>query len=128
MTDAPRDIRRFETAQLVLMFLALVSTFTISQPTLDGFGVGVLVGDVIAISLLIGLTLLVTRGRKNWARWVLLAVYVLGVLMEIWFYRAILASGHPLIDVASVVLRGAALVLPFTPQSTQWLQERRQPA
>src|SRR4051794_11247916 len=108
MTEAPRDIRRFETAQLVLMFLALVSTFTIGQPTIDGFGIGVLIGDVIGIGLLVGLTLLVTRGRKKWARWILLAVYVLGVLTEIWFYRAILAFGHPLIDFASVVLRGAA--------------------
>jgi hypothetical protein len=128
MPEAPLDIRRFETAQLALMFLALVSSFTINRPPLDTFGVGILFGEVIAIGLFVGLTLLVTRGRKNWTRWVLLAVYVLGVLTEIWMFRAILASGHPLIDLASVVLRGAALVLAFTPQSTRWLQERPQPA
>jgi hypothetical protein len=128
MAEAPLDIRRFETAQLVLMFLALVSTFTINHPMLDAFGMGVLFGEVIAIGAFIGLTLLVTRGRKNWARWALLAIYVLGALTEIWMFRAILASGHPLIDLASVVLRGAALILAFTPQSTAWLRTAPQRA
>jgi hypothetical protein len=110
------------------MFLALVSSFTINQPTLDAFGMGVLFGQIIAIGAFIGLTLLVTRGRRNWARWVLLAVYVLGVAFEIWTWQAILTAGHPVITLASVVLRGAALVLAFTPQSTAWLRTAPRPA
>jgi hypothetical protein len=113
MADAPPDIRRFETAQIVLMVLALIYSFTINhEPLIDTF----------VICLFIGLTFLVSRGRKNWARWLLLAIYVLGVLVEIWNWRLILAAGHPVIVAASVVLRGAALVLAFTPQSTAWLR------
>jgi hypothetical protein len=34
-----------------------------------------------------------------------------------------LSFGHPLITALSLVLRGAALVLAFTPQSTEWLRQ-----
>jgi hypothetical protein len=53
MPEAPLNIRRFETTQLVLMFLALVSSFTINRPTLGDFGMGVVFGEVIAIGLFI---------------------------------------------------------------------------
>src|SRR5206468_9750975 len=129
---APVDIRRFETAQLALVFVGLVWSFTFNQPKFDAFGdafgTGALIGTVIALGGIVGLTLLVTRGRKNWARWVLLAFYVVGVLLEIWSYRAILASGYPLMDIASAVLRGAILALAFTPESTQWLRASPLPA
>jgi len=119
MTEAPLDIRRFETVQVVLMFLALISSFTINHQTLI---------DTLVIGIFIGLTLLVTRGRMNWARWMLLAIYLLGVVVEIWNFRAILAFGHPIIVVGSVLLRGAALILAFTPQSTEWLRTAPQQA
>jgi hypothetical protein len=119
MTEAPRDIRRFESVQLVLMFLGLISSFIINhRPLIDTFAIGVL----------IGLTFLVTRGRMNWARWVLLTMYVLGILIQIWTFRAILAFGHPIVVLASAVLRGAALTLAFTPQSNEWLRASPQQA
>jgi hypothetical protein len=119
MTPAPRDIRRFETAQIVLMVLALISSFTINHQVLI---------DTFVITIFIGLTFLVTRARMNWARWALLAIYVAGVAVEIWTFREILLFGYPPIVVASVVLRGAALTLAFTPQSTEWLRTTPQRA
>ena len=126
MEGAPRDIQRFETAQLVLIFVGLLSSFTANQPQADAvgdaFGMGVLVGTVVALGVVIvGLTLLVTRKRQNWARWVLLAFFVGGVLLHVWSW-VILAPRHPLMDFASLVLRGAILALAFTPQSTEWLR------
>jgi hypothetical protein len=123
MTEAPIDIRRFETVQIALMCLALVSSFILDQAFIDTFGMGVIIGQTLAIGGFIGLTLLVTRGRKNWARWVLLALYLLSALFAVWEFRTILSVGHPPITALSLVLRGAALALAFTPQSTEWLRQ-----
>jgi hypothetical protein len=128
MTEAPRDIRRFETVQIVLMSLALVSSLILDRALIDTFGISAVIGKALAIAGFIGLTLLVTRGRKNWARWALLALYFLSALFDAWEFRTILSFGHPLITVLSLVLRGAALVLPFTPQSTEWLRQTARPA
>ena len=113
--EAPRDIRRFETAQLILMVLALVSSITINHQVII---------DTLVIAIFIGLTFLVTRARVNWARWALLAIYVVGVAVEIWTFRQILEFGHPVIVVTSV----ATLTLAFTPQSSEWLRTAPQPA
>lgn len=123
MTAAPRDIRRFETVQLVLMTLALVSSLILDRALIDTFGMSAIIGKTLAIAGFIALTLFVTRGRKNWARWALLALYILSVLFDAWQFRAILSFGHPLVTAVSLVLRGAALVLAFTPQSTEWLRQ-----
>jgi hypothetical protein len=128
MTGAPRDIRRFETVQIVLMSLALVSSLILDRALIDTFGISAIIGKALAIGGFIGLTLLVTRGRKNWARWALLALYILSALFAAWEFQTILSSGHPLITALSLVLRGAALVLAFTPQSTEWLQQTARPA
>lgn len=128
MTEPPRDIRRFETVQIVLYSLALVSSLILDQETIDTLGVGVIVGKALGIGGFIGLTLLVTRGRKNWARGVLLALYLLSALFEVWEFRTILSVGHPLIMALSLVLRGAALVLAFTPESTEWLRQAKRAA
>jgi len=128
MTEAPRDIRRFETVQLVLMTVALVSSFILDRALIDTFGISAIIGKTLAIAGFIGLTLFVSRGRKNWARWALVALYVLSALSDAWEFRAILSFGHPLITALSLLLRGAALVLAFTPQSTEWLRQAPRPA
>lgn len=128
MTEAPRDIRRFESAQLALMFLALISSFTLDQAFIHSFGISVIIGKTLAIGGFIGLTLLVTRSRKDWARWVLLALYLLSALFDVLAFQRILSVGHPIITALSLVLRGAALALAFTPESTEWLRQARRTA
>lgn len=113
MAGAPLHIRRFETLQLASIFIGLI----------DGFANGGGLFDAIfGAAVMVALTLLVSRGRKNWARWVWLVMFVLGSAFMIWTAPTVFALSYPVITVAVTLMQTVALVLLFTPQSANWLR------
>ena len=117
MNDAaPPDIRRFETLQITSISLGLVNQSA-------AFNAG-LIDAVIGVIIMLALTLQVSRRRKNWARWLLLIMFVLGAAFMVWNAAAVFALGYPLLTVAVTVLQVGALVLLFTKGSSNWLSHR----
>jgi hypothetical protein len=73
MEDRPPYIRAFETLQLASAFVGLIHEFAIGQVFVAIFGA------VITITL----SLLISRCRKNWARWTLFGTWALGLAMVV---------------------------------------------
>jgi len=114
MVDAPLNIRRFEALQLVSITVGLIHGFAAVKDDLFATVAGAVIGVV--------LTLLVSRGRKDWARWVLLAMFVVGLVIMVWQARVVFSLGYPLVTAAIWLIQAVALALLFTPQSANWLK------
>jgi cytochrome c oxidase subunit IV len=118
MEDRPLDIRRFETLQFAAAFVGLVHGFAI------GFGI---FRSVLGAAVAIALTLLVSRYRKNWARWTLLFLFVIGVaglVVGLFFgiTQKATSTVYPALTVLAWALSALAVVLLFTPKSDAWLR------
>ena len=122
MTDAPLSIRRFETLQIVSVAIGLLNGFAV----IPGDNLRGIVSAVVVLTL----TFLVSRRRKNWPRWVFLAILVVGlpwmarnapILLDHGFLPAAVAVGVTLMNALAVVLL-------FLPESTKWVQASRSPA
>jgi cytochrome c oxidase subunit IV len=119
MEDRPLDIRRFETLQLVSAFVGLIHGFAIRREGIFASTFGALVT--------VTLTLLISRGRKNWARWTLLVMAVTGAALIVvgsflGLTQEALATVYPVLTALVWLLQIVALALLFTPQSTNWLR------
>jgi len=119
MEDRPLDIRRFETLQLSAAFVGLIHGFAIGR---EG-----LFGPIFSTLISVTLTLLISRGRKNWARWTLLVMAVVGAALLVvgsffGLTQEALATVYPVLTVLVWLLEIVALALLFTPQSTSWLR------
>jgi peptidoglycan/LPS O-acetylase OafA/YrhL len=115
----PRDIRRFEVLQIVTAILSPVQQLA--------FRSGPDSNDLIGSALVLVFTLLVSRRRKKWPRWVLLAFYLLGVLLIGYVLlrsELVLSFIANLILVTLCVLQAVALAFAFTRQSSDWLNSR----
>ena len=118
MEDRPPYIRAFETLQLASAFVGLIHGFAAGQGLFAPIS-----GTVITITL----TLLISRGRKNWARWILVGTWVLGLALVfaglfIGVTQEALSKTYPVLAALVWLMQGAALALLFTPQSARWLR------
>src|SRR4030095_4967469 len=83
---------------------------------------------IVGAAIIIALTLLVSRRRKNWARWLLLAMFALGAVFMAWNAPTVFALGYPAITLIVTLMQSIALVFLFTPQSAEWLRRSPSPA
>ncbi len=124
MDDRPLEIRRFETLQLASVAIAMINGFSIGK---EG-----LFGPVFDVVIVVTLTMLISRGRKNWARWTLFAFFVVGavLLAAASFFgltqkalsEAHLSTINYLLVALVWLMQVAALALVFTSQSARWLR------
>jgi uncharacterized BrkB/YihY/UPF0761 family membrane protein len=124
MDDRPLDIRRFETLQIASVVVAIINGFSVGQ---EG-----VVGPVFDAVFVTTFSLLISRGRKNWARWTLLGCFVAGVIFLVvasFFGLTQEALSHAHLSTGNLVLAALvwlmqvwALTLVFTPQSADWLR------
>lgn len=125
MADPPDDIRRFEMLQLASAFIGLIHGFATGAQSVFA--------SIFGAFVTIALTLLVSRARKNWARWTLVVFVVFGVALIIWgifvgLTQEALSKVYPAITALVWVMQAVALVLVFTPQSSSWLRSARSQA
>jgi len=123
MTDAPWSIKWFETVQIVSVMIGLINGFAVIH--------GDIFRSVLSAVIVLGLTFLVSRGRKNWPRWVFLGMLVLGVPWMVWEWTPkALAFGYlpAAIAVGVTLMNAVAVVLLFMPESAKWVQTPRSPA
>jgi hypothetical protein len=116
MTDAPWSIKWFETVQIVSVMIGLINGFAVIHDDI--------LGSVVSALVVMGLTFLVSRGRKNWPRWVFLGMLALGVPWMAWNATTMLAYGYfpAAIAVGVTLMNAVAVVLLFTPESAKWVQ------
>lgn len=122
MTDAPLSIRWFETVQIASVIIGLINGFAVIH--------GDILRSVVSAVIVLGLTFLVSRGRKNWPRWVFLGMLVLGAAWMVRSAPIVLAFGYlpAAIAIGVSLMNAVAVVLLFTPESAEWVQTSRSPA
>jgi hypothetical protein len=120
MTNAaPRIIRLFERLQLGSFAMSLVSRF-IAETPIAGW-----IAEIIGLGFALGLTLLVSRRRRNWARWVMLVVFVVGAASMTFEIPILLASGIPgALALGIALVQAFALALLFAPEASNWLRSK----
>lgn len=115
MSDVPVDIRRFEMLSILSVLVGLVHGFVGLR---DG-----LFDLILGAGIAIALTLTISRGRKNWARFVMLGMVVLGAAFMVWD-QGYLEHPYPVITVVVSFMQLLATALLFTPQSARWLRQQ----
>lgn len=93
-------------------------------------GTIILIIDVVAFGISIGLIAAVAWGRQNWARWVQLVFYVLGLgslalLMVNPAAAAQMTSFQLGTAAVSNLLQGVALFFIFTGNAKEWFQKKK---
>lgn len=114
--QTPRDIRIFETLQIASILVFVLHELAAPYD-------GILPTIVSALFELL-LTLLVSRRRQNWARWLIFILTLLGSVLMAWDLTELLSIGYPALTIAVVVLQLAAVALLCTRQSSNWLKRR----
>jgi hypothetical protein len=123
MLTPPRDIRRFEMLQIGSLFVGAIHHFAVDDPS---------IGSFIVLGIIATLTLLVSRRCLNWARWVLLVMLVLGVILgltvTIWMDPSALPVRLSPLELALTwainAAQAVALAFAFTRQSSRWLNSK----
>lgn len=118
MEGLPPHIRAFETLQLASALIGLIQGFAIGPGLFE---------LIFGYAIMITLTLLVSRRRKNWVRWILFGGWILGLAAVIagifmGLTQEVLSTGYPMLTALVWLTETAALALLFTPQSARWLR------
>lgn len=123
----PSRVVRFE--QLMYASLGIGVVIAVLEANrlaaMAGVGVGfLLVMQLLLIALFVLLIWLIARRRKNWARWVILIFFLLGLPMLVPDFLEML-DANPIVGLLSaiqVILQIAALCFLFTGNSRVWFK------
>src|SRR5687768_15176538 len=110
MTDTiPRSIRRFEALQLASILIGSLNLAVVINATGTGW-----IEAFVGMPITLALTLLVSRGRRSWPRWVLAFLFSIGaafMVWAVWNVPGLFAAGYPVLTVVASLLQTVALVL-----------------
>ena len=120
--DRPKNVARFEWLIYSSLFVGMVYAIAIFRD-LDQRSIGSL---PFVLGLFCLLIWLIARRRKNWARWILLILWLAAAYPEI---KDLVASTNPhhivtILPVVRDLLQLAAVSLLFSPSSNSWFRPR----
>jgi len=124
----PSNVARFEQ----LMYLSLGIGVIISVLQFSYFesrtGAGfVLLVQAIVLAVFVLFIWLIARRRANWARWTLLVMFLLGLILFVPIVRETLQRS-PLVaglNITQLALQAVALYLVFTGNAVDWFKSRQ---
>lgn len=127
----PRNVVVFERLMYAALIIGLLNLILDASrqselPEIQaagGFGVVAAVA-VAALGLLLLLIWLIARKRKNWARWLLVGFFVIGLWPTLQNVGSVLAANPPvgLLSVAQLVIQTAAIVFLFSGDARPWFE------
>jgi hypothetical protein len=122
----PRSISVFEGLMLgSLLIGTVISAMTYNEAVSQAAAVVVTIIEIFVLLLMLFLVLLVSRKRSNVAKWVLIIVWLLGLVVYIPAAAHFLTTGIVgFLFVAQPTMQAVALYMLFTPDSKQWLQSK----
>jgi hypothetical protein len=109
----PRAVQLFETLQILSFIIGLIHGAII-------FDLGLWDG-IFAFAPILILTLLISRKRKQWARWVLAILFVGGLALMVAMPPIFFGQGYPMVTIIVTLFQGAGLALIFTKPASLWL-------
>lgn len=124
----PRSVAIFEALYLLTILISVVqSSLGWHQVTAIASPALVIAVQVITMAILLALVLLVSRRRQNWARWVLVVLFVIGLPALAKIVMSGQLPGSLWITIVQTVLQLVALFMLFTPPSQAWFRKRALP-
>ena len=128
----PSNVSNFLGFSILSWAIALVSAYFGFQEAVAKIPVAnaatiVIVIDVIAFAISFGLFAAVAWGRQNWARWVTLVFFVLGLAGLAFSFRTLLQMDSFQVGttIAQTAAKAVALFFIFTGNAKDWFRERK---
>jgi hypothetical protein len=132
--ELPSNVARFEQLMYLslgigLIVAALRWNYSVSQASRVGGVKFVLLIQGFVFALLVLLIWLVARRHKNWARWFLLVIFILGIPSYVKILEEMLQSNTiaGILSMSQVVLQIIAYILIFTGNARAWFQRTSEP-
>lgn len=121
----PREIVLFERIMFGTLLLGVIKSY-LSWDQLVALAPAAVVigGQTLIIALMAGLTLLVSRRRSNIAKWVLVALFVLGLPAVAKLASDGLLMGSTVLTILQIIGQVVAYGLLFTTASRGWLNKQ----
>lgn len=124
----PRSVAVFEALYLLTILISFVqAALGWRQATAIASPALVVTVQVITIVILLTLVLLISRRRQNWARWVLVVLFVIGLPALARIVMSGQLPGSLWITIVQTVLQLVALAMLFTPPAQEWFRKRLLP-
>ena len=121
----PKTIVAFEWLYLFTLVLGLFqATVMWDEITVTTSPAMVLTIQGITLAVVLALVLWVSRGRSNVAKWINVALFLLGLPGIVILYSGGLLLGWHVISALQTLLQALALSLLFTPSARDWLGRR----
>ena len=120
----PSTIVAFEILYFVTLACGGLQAYFSWQQLQAEFIIGV---QVFTVALLVALVLLVSRGRRKSAKWVLVVLFALGLPITVRIFLSGDLAGSALLTVTQTVLLLIGLALLFTPSERRWLDRKAVP-
>lgn len=121
--NLPSNVQRFERLMYISLGLGLIDTplewNRLVADSHESAGVAAL-GIVLSYAIVVLLIWEAARQRRNWARWVLLAIGALGIVPELQHFSSGLLAGF--FSLASYLTAAAALFFVFTGDAPGWYE------
>lgn len=131
----PINVRNFIVLSYMSLLLSICELFVSRLETVhawsssDGFDVTAMLVAAAFITLYGIVIALASWGRRDWARWLLLTVFVFGVFFDLLSLPETLQSGSlaDLLSWTETLFQGTALYLIFTGNANAWFRREALP-
>ena len=120
----PKTIIAFEWISLSMLLVGIVHSIATWEESIAMSSPGfVITVQAFSIGVALALILWVSRGRSNVAKWINVALFVLGLPVMIVLFGSEQMTGSSLVTLAQTVIQMIALGLLFTPSAREWLSK-----
>jgi hypothetical protein len=121
----PRAIAGFELLWVLSLAMGVIqSAAGWRQLTMRGNMAFILGVQIITFSIILLLVLLVSRARRNFAKWILVILFVSGLPAIYQAFKSGHVAGIPVVSATQTLAQAVALILLFTPDARAWLRDR----
>ena len=128
----PSNVSNFLGLSILGLAIGIVSTYfgfqeAVAKMPIPNAATILIVVYVIGFAISFGLIAAASWGRQNWARWVTLIFFLLGlVMLAVSFQKLLQMSSFQLgTTLVQTALKAAALFFIFTGNAKDWFQQRK---
>jgi hypothetical protein len=131
----PSNVARFEQLMYLSLGIGVIAStlswsWNVAQAAAMGGASFVLFVQVFVLAFMVLMIWLTARRRKNWARWLLLILALLGLPAYVHIFGRMMSAGFlaGLLSSVQFVVQAIAFVLLFTGNAPDWFKVIREPA
>ena len=128
----PSNVRNFAILSYLSLLLGIVQGFLMFDESVamaakvggELFVLGVQIGTIVVLAVLY---FLIAFGRQNWARWLLLVLFVIGLPFVVLSYPALFSRApvQGVVSLLQTVMQILALYLVFTGNAKAWFRKEK---